>query len=232
MLILMRGAIRISTYKKEKQVRSRGSCVDTNATCKVPYFMRISAHYEYLRHLSHCCEKISQKELSGTTRLNLSLWIKVSRGNLAFYSHGSSIYNPQKRWLKKGWKCLALRPIFPSQQTFIFHFLQRYQQHHHHHHHPTHQSPTSHLTLPHLKQTRASTLNSLHLRLTVHRPSEPLRQLIAVPELALLGLHAAQLSRSTTTNTTVGLETIRRKSLGSRAAAAAHHGAVRLSECG
>jgi hypothetical protein len=101
MLILMRGAIRISTYKKEKQVRSRGSCVDTNATCKIPYFMRISAHYEYLRHLSHCCEKISQKELSGTTRLNLSLWIKVSRGNLAFYSHGSSIYNPQKRWLKK-----------------------------------------------------------------------------------------------------------------------------------
>jgi hypothetical protein len=101
MLIPTRGAILISTYKKEKQVRSRESCVDTNATCKVPYSMRISAHYEYLRHSSHCCEKISQDELPGTTRLNLSLWTKVSRGYLAFYSHGSSIYNSPKRWLRK-----------------------------------------------------------------------------------------------------------------------------------
>jgi hypothetical protein len=77
----------------------------------------------------------------------------------------------------------------------------------------------------HLKQARASTLNSLHLRLTVHRPPEPLRQLIAVPELALLRLHTSQLPRSTTTNTAVGLETTGRKSLGS-GAAAAHHGAV------
>lgn len=68
----------------------------------------------------------------------------------------------------------------------------------------TNQSP---LTTPSLEQARASTLNSLHLRLAVHRPPEPLRQLVAVPELALLRLHAAKLSRSTTTNTAVGLET-------------------------
>jgi len=89
----------------------------------------------------------------------------------------------------------------------------------------THQS-INHLSSPraHLKHARASTLNSLHLRLAVHRPPEPLRQLVAVPELALLGLHAAELSRGATADATVGLEN-RRGSLG-RSGAAAHHGAV------
>jgi hypothetical protein len=50
------------------------------------------------------------------------------------------------------------------------------------------------------EQTRASTLNSLHLRITVHRPSEPNRQLVAVPELALFRLHAAQLPRRAAAN--------------------------------
>jgi hypothetical protein len=50
------------------------------------------------------------------------------------------------------------------------------------------------------EQTRPSTLNSLHLRITVHRPPEPNRQLIAVPELALFRLHAAQLPRSAAAN--------------------------------
>jgi hypothetical protein len=86
-------------------------------------------------------------------------------------------------------------------------------------------SPSLHLS-SHLKQTRASALNSLHLGLAVHRPPETLRQLIAIPELAVLGLHAAQLSRSAAADTTKSL----RRSLGSSAAAAgvvaAHHGAV------
>lgn len=75
---------------------------------------------------------------------------------------------------------------------------------------------------PHLEHARASTLNGLHLRLAVHRPPEPLGQLVAVPELALLGLHAAELSRGAAADAPVRLET-RRRSLGS---AAAHHGAV------
>ena len=55
-------------------------------------------------------------------------------------------------------------------------------------------SPRPRSTCSHLEQARASTLNSLHLGLAVHRPPEPLGQLVAVPELAILRLHAAELS--------------------------------------
>lgn len=117
-------------------------------------------------------------------------------------------------------KCLALHLVFPFAGSLSYvRFLQQYQQYHLDP--PINRSVTSHLP-SHLKHARASTLNSLHLRLAVHRPPEPLRQLVAVPELALLGLHAAELSRGAAANTTVWLET-RRRSLGS---AAAHHGAV------
>lgn len=73
------------------------------------------------------------------------------------------------------------------------------------------------------EQTRASTLNSLHLRLAVHRPPEPLRQLAAVPELAVLGLHAAQLPCSAAADSS---ESLGRRLRGAVVAVVAHHGAV------
>jgi hypothetical protein len=78
----------------------------------------------------------------------------------------------------------------------------------------------------HLEQARASTLNSLHLRLAVHRPPEALGQLIAIPELAFLGLHAAQLSRSAATDAAESLRRSPRSSAAAAGAVAAHHGAV------
>jgi hypothetical protein len=75
------------------------------------------------------------------------------------------------------------------------------------------------------EQARSSALNSLHLRLAVHRPPEPLRQLVAVPELALLRLHAAQLSRSAAADSAERLRGCLRRAAVA-VAVAAHHGAV------
>lgn len=81
------------------------------------------------------------------------------------------------------------------------------------------------LPVPSLHSEHAGTtaLNSLHLRFCERRPPEPLRQLVTVPELALLRLHAAQLSGGAAADRTVSLP----GSLGSCAAVvAAHHGTV------
>lgn len=91
---------------------------------------------------------------------------------------------------------------------------------------PSHRSP--HLISsrkPHLGQARASTLNRLHLRLAVHRPPKPLGQLVAVPELAVLRLHTAQLPRRAAANSAKSLGRSLR-SCAVAAAVVAHHGAV------
>lgn len=58
--------------------------------------------------------------------------------------------------------------------------------------------------LSRLEQARAAALNSLHLSLGESRPPEPLGQLVAIPHLALLWLHAAQHSCGTASNRAVG----------------------------
>lgn len=74
----------------------------------------------------------------------------------------------------------------------------------------------------HLEQARTAALNSLHLSIAVHCPPEPLGQLVAVPELALLRLHVAQLASGTATHEAVGL----RRGAAAGTAAAAHHRAM------
>jgi hypothetical protein len=58
---------------------------------------------------------------------------------------------------------------------------------------------------PHLEQARAAALNGLHLGLGESRPPEPLRELVAVPNLALLRLDTAQHPRGATSNSAVDL---------------------------
>lgn len=71
-----------------------------------------------------------------------------------------------------------------------------------------------------LEQARTAALDSLHLGVAVDRPSEPLRQLVAVPEFALLRVHASHLASRTAAHEAVGL---RRGAAAGAAAAAAHH---------
>ena len=76
-----------------------------------------------------------------------------------------------------------------------------------------------------LEHARTTALNRLHLRLGERRPPEPLGQLVAVPELSLLRLHAAQLSCGAAADCAVSLS----ESYGGSTAAAAvvaHHGTV------
>lgn len=75
-----------------------------------------------------------------------------------------------------------------------------------------------------LEQAGTSTLNSLHLRLAVQSPPEPLRELVAIPNLSLLRLHASELASRAAADGTVRLRRARRS--GAAAAAAAHHGAM------
>lgn len=93
-----------------------------------------------------------------------------------------------------------------------------------HRHFPFH--PAFHLPMlpPRLEQARTSTLNSLHLRLAVQSPPEPLRELVAIPNLSLLRLHASELASRAAADGTVRLRRARRS--GAAAAAAAHHGAM------
>lgn len=79
--------------------------------------------------------------------------------------------------------------------------------------------PSSHTSL---EQARTTALDRLHLGVAVHRPSEPLRQLVAVPELALFRVNASHLAARTAAHEAVGL---RRRAAGG-AAAAAHHRAM------
>lgn len=72
-----------------------------------------------------------------------------------------------------------------------------------------------------LNQARTTALNSLHLRLAEQCPPEPLRQLIAVPELALLRLHAAELAARAASHGACGLRT--RAAAAAATTAAAHH---------
>lgn len=86
--------------------------------------------------------------------------------------------------------------------------------------------PPFHCSLTPSEQTRPSTLNRLHLRIAKHRPPEPLRQLVAIPELALLRRHAAELAPAAASDRAVGLAGCCGRSLCAAVVAAAHHGAV------
>lgn len=89
--------------------------------------------------------------------------------------------------------------------------------------------PSHPLTFSHparSEQARASALDRLHLRIAVHRPPEPLGQLVTIPELALLRRHSSQLPSALAANRTVSSCLGRGLCCAAAAAAVAHHGAV------